>query len=164
MLTTKRLRLRKLRASDVRAMRTAIGEFDTERYLRGIKSDGDKLHADKMAVAVTRLDFDECIGLVGYHHLERADSRLEIGYALAPSYRGRGLMTEAVRAFVKYCFKGLSIHRVDALIDPENIPSINLAVRIGFRLEGGPLRDYMRSGAGFTNLMVYGLLESDLAE
>ena len=50
-------------------------------------------------------------------------------------------MTEAGRALLRYLIDTLKIHKVEALIRPENKPSAALAKRLGFRLEGGPIRD-----------------------
>ena len=74
--------------------------------------------------------------MVNYHHREARNARLEIGYILAPSHQGRGLMTEAVEALVAYCLGELAAHRIEALIHPDNTASIRLVERLGFRCEG----------------------------
>ena len=38
------------------------------------------------------------------------------------------------------------MHRIEALIHPDNVASIRLVERLGFRCEGGPLRDRWRRG------------------
>ena len=53
------------------------------------------------------------------------------------------------------------MHRVQALIHPDNAASIALATRLGFRCEGGPLRDYWRVGDGFLDVMMYALLAGE---
>jgi ribosomal-protein-alanine N-acetyltransferase len=173
-LCTDRTRLRKPREEDMPRIRAFIGELSANRYFRSIAREEftktkefekpqleTNSFSDHRAMAVADQSSDVCIGLVGYHHYEVSDARLEIGYALSPEYRGRGLMKEALLSFVNYCFQELSVHRIDALIRPENLPSIRLATRIGFRCEGGPLRDYEKVGDGYTDLMIYGLLRSD---
>src|ERR687891_148930 len=45
------------------------------------------------------------------------------------------------RALLRHLFDDLGVHKVEALIRPENKPSAALAKRLGFRLEGGPIRD-----------------------
>ena len=96
--------------------------------------------------------------MVNYHHREAHNRRLEVGYILAPAKQGRGLMTEAMQALLAYCFDELGVRRVQALIHPDNAASIRLAQRLGFRCEGGPLRDYWRVGDGYMDVMMYGLL------
>ena len=50
-------------------------------------------------------------------------------------------MTEAGRALLRHLIDDLGVHKVEALIRPDNKPSAALAKRLGFRLEGGPIRD-----------------------
>jgi ribosomal-protein-alanine N-acetyltransferase len=70
-------------------------------------------------------------------------------------------MTEAMQALLAYYFEELAVHRVQALIHPENTASIRLAERLGFRCEGGPLRDYWRVGETYASVMMYGLLAGE---
>ena len=59
-----------------------------------------------------------------------------LGYYGMAAYAGRGLMTEAMRLAVRYAFDELGLHRVEANIQPENLASIALVRRAGFRKEG----------------------------
>lgn len=53
------------------------------------------------------------IGLGGYKGAP-TDGAVEIGYALAPSYRGRGLAREAVAALIEHAFQAEEVDRVVA--------------------------------------------------
>lgn len=55
------------------------------------------------------------------------------GYA---GFGGRGLMTEALQAAVRYAFDEIGLHRVEASIQPGNTRSIALVQRAGFSKEG----------------------------
>jgi ribosomal-protein-alanine N-acetyltransferase len=50
---------------------------------------------------------------------------------------------------------------VHALIHPDNAASIRLVMRLGFRCEGGPLRDYWRVGDEYASVMMYALLAGE---
>lgn len=45
-------------------------------------------------------------------------------------------MTDALQLALRYAFKNLKLHRIEANIQPENDDSKRLAARAGFRLEG----------------------------
>ena len=62
-------------------------------------------------------------------------SEVEVAYLLARAYWGRGLGTEAARAILAYGFEELHLSRLICLIDPGNEASINVALKIGMRLE-----------------------------
>jgi ribosomal-protein-alanine N-acetyltransferase len=59
-----------------------------------------------------------------------------LGYYLAEKYTGKGYMTEAVELVLRYAFKELKLHRVEANVQPENKSSIAVLQRCGFRREG----------------------------
>jgi len=57
----------------------------------------------------------------------------EIGWALASQAHGRGFATEAVRAALAWGDAHFSSARTACIIDPENLPSIRVAVKCGYR-------------------------------
>ena len=62
-------------------------------------------------------------------------SEVEVAYLLARDHWGRGLGTEAARAILAYGFDELRLPRLISLIDPANRASVNVARKIGMRLE-----------------------------
>ncbi|MGH9874982.1 MAG: GNAT family N-acetyltransferase [Pyrinomonadaceae bacterium] len=59
-----------------------------------------------------------------------------LGYYIGAQYADQGHMTEALKLMVRYAFKDLKLHRLEANIQPGNVASIALVKRAGFRLEG----------------------------
>jgi [ribosomal protein S5]-alanine N-acetyltransferase len=59
-----------------------------------------------------------------------------LGYWGYAATGGRGLMTDALRAAVRYAFDELGLHRVEANVQPDNVRSIALVRRAGFAKEG----------------------------
>jgi len=61
----------------------------------------------------------------------------EIGWVLASQSHGKGYATEAVRAAVawgdQYFGSTFRVHRTTCLIHPENLPSIRVAEKCGYR-------------------------------
>jgi [ribosomal protein S5]-alanine N-acetyltransferase len=80
-------------------------------------------------------------------------------YAFRP-FAGRGYMTEALALVADTAFGPLGLHRLEANIQPENIRSIALARRLGFRLEGYSPR-YLRIGGRWRNHERWALLAED---
>ena len=68
---------------------------------------------------------------------------VHLGYSLDHRATGKGLMTEALTAAIKYVFEELNLHRVMANYMPENEKSAKLLHRLGFAVEGHA-RDYLR--------------------
>ena len=59
-----------------------------------------------------------------------------MGYYIGAPFAGRGYMTEAISLMLRYAFRDLKLHRIEANIQPENVASIALVRRASFRREG----------------------------
>jgi len=59
-----------------------------------------------------------------------------LGYYAERPHDGQGYMTEGMRLVLRYAFTRMTLHRVEANVQPENAASIALVKRSGFRLEG----------------------------
>ncbi|HYI20893.1 MAG TPA: GNAT family N-acetyltransferase [Solirubrobacteraceae bacterium] len=59
-----------------------------------------------------------------------------LGYYGSARHAGKGLMREGLQLVLDYAFGPLSLHRIEANIQPGNAASIALARGAGFRLEG----------------------------
>ncbi len=86
--------------------------------------------------------------------------RAEVGYNMVSKHWGKGLASEALREIISYIFSTTEIHRLEAIIRPENIRSRNLASRIGFQ-EEGILRDYIFWDGEYRDNVMYSLLKRE---
>lgn len=59
-----------------------------------------------------------------------------LGFYVSRDYAGKGLMSEGLELLLKKAFIDLSLHRLEANIQPKNTSSILLIQRNGFRKEG----------------------------
>ncbi|PJI94048.1 ribosomal-protein-alanine N-acetyltransferase [Luteimicrobium subarcticum] len=59
-----------------------------------------------------------------------------IGYWVAESAAGRGIMPTAVALATDHCFETRGLHRVEVNIRPENRPSLRVVEKLGLRDEG----------------------------
>lgn len=100
------------------------------------------------------------IGSCGYLNYLKEHSRIEIGYDLAPSFWGRGIMSEAAEAVLDFGFNGLNVNRIVAKVEPRNKASIRLLSRLGF-MEESRLRENVFEKETFSDLYLYSLLRSD---
>ncbi|KAA0021231.1 GNAT family N-acetyltransferase [Antrihabitans cavernicola] len=78
----------------------------------------------------------ELVGMAGL--IDRGEWCAEIGYWLAPTMRGRGTMTAAVRLVCDYGFRadGMSLERIEWRAFVGNVGSAVVARRCAFRFEG----------------------------
>jgi [ribosomal protein S5]-alanine N-acetyltransferase len=60
----------------------------------------------------------------------------ECGAVVDIRYRGNGYVTEGMRLLTRFAFGHLGLHRIEALVRPENIRSTRMLAAVGFRREG----------------------------
>lgn len=96
-----------------------------------------------------------CIGLdglrwqVGVLRHDRAD----LGYWLAPALWGKGLMTEAASAVVRFAFEKIGLHKVATRCFVDNTASRRVIEKVGFRFVGRAEDDVWRDGRWITQLL-----------
>jgi ribosomal-protein-alanine N-acetyltransferase len=100
------------------------------------------------------------IGTCGYHKWSKEHSRAEIGYDLSPDFWGRGIMAEALKVALRNGFEAMDLNRVDALVYVENVRSVKLLEKLGFRTEG-TLRDYFFLNGEFFDHYLMSLLRRE---
>jgi RimJ/RimL family protein N-acetyltransferase len=74
------------------------------------------------------------IGDVAFH-MKEDRKQAYIGFTLARTYQGLGYAHEAVLRLLQHLFDERGLHRVIAITDVLNTPSIRLIERLGFRRE-----------------------------
>lgn len=86
-------------------------------------------------LAIIEQKSNQLVGDIGIHFLESENKQVEIGFTLDKNYHGNGFANEALKCVIDYIFGELKKHRISASVDPNNIKSIRLLERIGFRKE-----------------------------
>jgi RimJ/RimL family protein N-acetyltransferase len=77
------------------------------------------------------------VGEAGFHDLHRTlvpsiEDTLEAGWALMPTGQGWGYATEAMAAAIAWAEGAYPDRRMTCIIDPDNLPSVRVANRLGF--------------------------------
>ena len=76
------------------------------------------------------------IGDVGFVGPPGEDGVIEIGFSVIPSYRRRGIATEAVRALSRWGLSQPAVLSILARCESGNGPSIGVLARVGFVRDG----------------------------
>ena len=172
-IETDRLIVRLVEESDLPALMQVNGDAEVTRYLpyqtwqtrndaqawyqrmRGLQVAG---HALQFVVVDKRSA--SAVGTCLLFHLEEESARAELGYVLASSLWGTGYMYDALRSLVEAAFDSLSLRRLEAEVDPRNIASHKLLLKLGFTHEGLLRQRWLTKGIP-TDTNIYGLLRSE---
>lgn len=78
----------------------------------------------------------ELVGVIGLHSINNANKSTSIGYWLAATASGKGIMTKATKAVLAYCFEELGLNRIEIKAATANGKSRAIPERLGFVHEG----------------------------
>jgi len=99
----------------------------------------------------------EFAGTCGFWKWNKQHQCAELGYEIAPSFWGKGLMVEALRPILHYGFTVMGLHRVEANIDPDNHASRRVVEKLGFQQEALLRENWFYDGKYLSSL-IFGLL------
>jgi RimJ/RimL family protein N-acetyltransferase len=167
---TKRLRFRSLNEQDVSDLiklysddllvkHWGLSPISDEDKIIDIVKDADKQMkaGTKLTVGIEDKTTSKLIGIVLLFNFFESSQRCELGYMLNRSYWRKGYMTEAVNAVIHHGFECLGLRRIEADVNPLNIPSTQLLTKVGFQLEG-VLKERWVVGDSVNDSAIYGLL------
>jgi ribosomal-protein-alanine N-acetyltransferase len=86
-----------------------------------------------------------------------------LGYWVSPEVAGRGVMPTAVALVTDYLMDQVGLHRVEINIRPENLASLRVIQKLGFRYEGLKQR-YIHINGGWRDHYVFALTKEELPE
>ena len=172
-METERLLLRKLNPEIYQYVMTSKNDEELKQYF-GFATDEELLTEKdrfKKGLSTFNKSFlffyiiekqsNRVIGWCGYHTWYFTHSRAEIGYMLnADSDKGKGYMKEALKAIISYGFNVMNLHRIEALIGPENVPSLKLVSSFGFSKEG-TLREHYFKNNKMEDSVIFSLLKRE---
>lgn len=88
--------------------------------------------------AIVYKNSGKVIGSIGYEPDPRRPeiNCKELGYAMGEDYWGKGIMTEAAKAVLRYGFETLELYMVSIYRNPQNERSGRVIDKCGFQYEG----------------------------
>ncbi len=101
------------------------------------------------------------IGHCGFHTWNIEHRRAELGYDISEeNYKRKGLMSEAIRKIIGYGFDQLNLHRIEALVGIDNIPSLKILAKHNFVREGLLRKHYFINGQ-YVDSIIFSKLRED---
>jgi len=119
------------------------------------------LRDDSCKTFIYRNDDGSVVGTASLSEIVRGPFQAAyLGYALAKSEQGKGVMHEALTLLIRFGFTELNLHRIMANFVPGNQRSRAVLERLGFSVEGNA-KDYLRINGAWREHVLTSLTNSD---
>jgi len=115
-----------------------------------------KVKSGRLTNWAIRNSNNKLIGVVGFHNGIKSH-KAELGYWLAKSYWGKGIMTEVVEKVCQLAFQHFELIRITATVFENNIASAKVLEKCNFVLEGACLKNYYLKEGQIINAKLYAL-------
>ena len=126
---------------------------------------------DELDLSPAQLDALKEIGNIGAGNSATALSQVinrridmkskELGYSLSEEYWGRGIMTEAGEAVLRYAFEELKLDVVSIVTTPDNKRSQRVIEKLGFTYEGTLREGQMTYNGIIKDTMCFSMLRRE---
>lgn len=138
------------------------GFYTNDFWIKKITQMTDELFTDK-SCRFYLFDKTETkvFGTVHFANIERGPfQNCRLGYQLDKDLEGKGYMSEAVSAALKFAFNELNLHRIEANYVPDNLRSGKVLERMGFEIHG-TAKNYLFVGAEWKDHVLTSLVNPD---
>ncbi len=110
---------------------------------------------------ICRAQDEAIVGMINLSQIFRGVfQNAYLGYGLGVKFTGQGLMTEAVELILRFAFKDLKLHRIEANVQPNNTSSIAVLRKTGFTKEGFS-RKYLKVGGRWRDHERWAIIAED---
>ncbi len=131
-------------------------------FRRRLRRQAEEIAGDEsFAFLIFDSTSDELLGGLTLGGIRRGVAQAAtLGYWMGAPHAGKGRMTRAVAAVVRFGFDALRLHRIEAACIPDNAASIALLERNGFQREGFA-RAYLKINDAWRDHVLLALLEGE---
>lgn len=103
----------------------------------------------------------QLIGMIQLTGIDWSVPRAELSFFLDQAFKGKGLMTEALQAVIRFAFSQLFIEKLSLRTAMENYDLHRLARKCGFRREGDLRAEMRKSSGDLMDVMLFGLTRTE---
>jgi ribosomal-protein-alanine N-acetyltransferase len=131
---------------------------DTKSSIRGLLAAAK----DGSGVPLVMIHDGQLVGQLNVSQITYGSlSSATLGYWVIESVAGKGLTTLAVALATDYLFFERGLHRIEVCIRPENIASLRVVEKLGFRYEG-LRRRYIHINGAWSDHFCFALVQEEV--
>lgn len=111
--------------------------------------------------AITSKTQNEFYGAIGFNYWSQEHRKADLGFWLLPEFWGKGVIKEVLPEMLKFGFRKMMLHRIEAEVETANSASRKLLIGNGFTHEGTKRECEVKNGQ-LISLDIFSLLETDI--
>ena len=139
---------------------TSVARFaDVEQARQWIQRGLDAFAEGGMYRWAVELD-GEVVGTSMIFLIDRVHRRAEIGFAVLREQWGKRIVSRVIPPLIAFGFERLGLHRLEAVVEPHNTPSLLALQRCDFRQEG-VLRQRSFKNGSFQDEVILAILRPE---
>jgi ribosomal-protein-alanine N-acetyltransferase len=175
-LITSRLKLRKIRPSDIASLLKYCNNKNISDQIINIPYpylEEDAIYRmnfilqgfknkERYVFAINFKESDELIGEIGLH-LDKTNNSAQFGYWIAEPFWGKGIATEATAGILKFGFEKLSLNKIYATHYPDNLAS-GKVMQNNKMIKEAELKEHYRINDTYKNVIQYRLTKKEYEE
>jgi RimJ/RimL family protein N-acetyltransferase len=146
-----------------KAITGSLGGFSTGNSREAIdrKINSWEQHGNTMIWAVALKENDLCIGHIGLYDIDYVSRKAEVGMLIGEqTYWGKGIGFAITEAIVEFAFAQLNLHNIQARVLENNLASLRVFEKLGFKKDG-ILRDFQYRDGHYINAFHLAILENE---
>lgn len=175
-IETERLLLRRIHTRDANDIFEYASDPEVAKYVtwEHHRSVADSIHFVRLIVnsynrgepapwGIILKENQKLVGTGGYHWWLYDHSRAEVGYTISSRYWNKGIMTEALKAILKFGFDKMLLNRIEARCFLKNTASERVLMKCNMKFEG-IMREPIFVKSEFRDLKIYSILKREYEE
>ena len=111
-------------------------------------------------MAITMKETRRMVGTIGLVDRDWDNHTAEVGFSLARVFWGQGLMTEALKAYLRFLFEQNIVHRIEARHDVDNPASGSVMKKAGMK-EEGLMKDRIYYKMRYASVRLYAAIQGE---
>lgn len=102
----------------------------------------------QLRLVIDAKDIDVPVGTIDFYDFDPNNRRAGVGIIIAPQYRKKTYASEALERLIDYGFQVLNLHQIYASISIDNVASLKLFQKCGFKITG-QRKEWLRTPQGW---------------
>ena len=139
---------------------TWVDNMQTVEDFKKFIKESNKRYAAGQELSFVIVANDQVVGRVGIYNVDQYNKHGSIGYWIGKEHEGKGIITAACKALIKYCFSYINLNRIEIKCGTENFRSQAIPEKLGFIREG-KIRQAEFVNNKFIDLFLFSMLKEE---